>query len=89
MLAEYAAAPDAIPVVTLGVQSRPADALELLTALDVRLPALLDVDGTAFDELHPAALPASYLVQDGALTLIQNPKLFTTADEVRQAVAHG
>ena len=90
ILAEYAKQPDAIKVVTLGVESTPADALELLTALNVRLPSLLDEDGTARKKLHQVALPASYLVKaDGSVTLIENPRLFRSVDEVRQAVANG
>jgi thiol-disulfide isomerase/thioredoxin len=90
VLAEYARQPDAIRVVTLGVESRPADALELLTALDVRLPSLLDEDGRTRRTLHPAGLPASYLVKsDGTVTLIENPRVFRSVDEVRQAVTHG
>lgn len=89
VLAEYAAQPGAIPVVTLGVESRPADALELLTALNVRLPSLLDEDGRARQKLHPVGLPASYLVENGTVTLIENPRVFRTVDEVRQAVANG
>ena len=90
ILAEYAGQPDAIKVVTLGVDSTPADALELLTALNVRLPSLLDEDGTAHKKLHPLGLPASYLVKaDGSVTLIENPRVFRSVDEVRQAVANG
>lgn len=90
VLAEYAKEPDAIKVVTLGVESRPADALELLTALNVKLPALLDEDGTARQKLHPVGLPASYLVKaDGSVSLIESPPVFRTVDEVRQAVANG
>lgn len=90
ILAEYANEPGAIKVVTLGVESRPADALELLTALNVQLPALLDEDGTARRKLHAVGLPASYLVKaDGSVTLIENPRLFESVDEVRQAVANG
>lgn len=90
ILAAYAGEPGAIPVVLLGVESKPADALELLTALDVRLPALLDEHSTARRTLGASALPASYLVgADGGVTLIENPKLFRSVDEVRQAVAHG
>ena len=89
ILAEYAATPDAIPVVTLGVESRPADALELLTALDVKLPSLLDEDGRAKQKLHPIGLPASYLVEGGRVTLIENPRVFTSVDQVRQAVTSG
>jgi thiol-disulfide isomerase/thioredoxin len=90
VLARYAQEPGAIRVVALGVESRPADALELLTALHVRLPALLDEDGKAKDKLHPVGLPASYLVRaDGSVTLVENPRVFRSVDEVRQAVAHG
>ncbi len=90
VLARYAAEPGAIKVVALGVESRPADALELLTALKVKLPALVDEDGVAKRKLHPAGLPASYLVKaDGSVTLIENPRVFASVDEVRQAVAHG
>lgn len=90
VLDQYAREPGAIKVVALGVESRSADALELLTALKVTLPALLDENGTAKKKLHPAALPASYLVKpDGSVTLVENPRLFRSADEVRQAVANG
>lgn len=90
VLDQYAQQPDAISVVALGVESRPADALELLTALKVRLPALLDENGAVKKKLHPAGLPASYLVKpDGSVRLIENPPVFRTVDEVRQAVADG
>jgi thiol-disulfide isomerase/thioredoxin len=90
VLAQYAQEPGAIKVVTLGVQSRPADALELLTALKVRLLALLDEDGVAMQKLRVNNLPASFLVKpDGSVTLIENPRVFDSVDEVRQAVAHG
>ena len=90
LLAEYAKEPGAIKVVTLGVESKPADALELLTALEVRLPSLLDEDGRAKQKLRQVALPASYLVKaDGTVTLIENPRVFRSVDEVRQAVANG
>lgn len=90
VLAQYAEEPGAVRVVTLGVESRPADALELLTALKVRLPTLLDEDGVARKKLHPVGLPASYLVKtDGSVTLVEDPRVFGSVDEVRQAVAHG
>jgi thiol-disulfide isomerase/thioredoxin len=90
VLAQYAREPGAIEVVTLGVESRPADALELLTALNVRLPSLLDEDGRTRRQLHAIGLPASYLVRpDGSVTMIKNPPVFTSVDEVRQAVANG
>jgi thiol-disulfide isomerase/thioredoxin len=89
ILAAYAREPGAIPVVTLGVESKPGDALELLTALKVKLPSLLDEDGRAKQKLHPAGLPASYLVADGTITLIENPRVFTSVDQIRQAVTNG
>ncbi|GAB1514951.1 TlpA family protein disulfide reductase [Actinophytocola sp. KF-1] len=89
VLDAYAKEPGAIPVVTLGVESRPGDALELLTALNVKLPSLLDEDGRTKQKLHPVGLPASYLVEDGTVTLIENPRVFESVDQVKQAVAHG
>jgi thiol-disulfide isomerase/thioredoxin len=90
LLAEYAAEPGSIPVVGLVVQSKPADALELLDALDVRLPAVLDERGTAAEALRlPPGLPASYVVaEDGTLRLVENPRLFRSVAEIRQAVGH-
>jgi len=89
LLATYAAEPDAVPVVGLAVQSSPADALELLGALDVRLPTLVDPDGAAARALRlPPGLPASYLVgADGAVRLVTRPRLFDTVEQVRRAVA--
>lgn len=91
VLAEYAAQPDAIDVVGLAVQSRQADALELLAALDVRLPTLFDEDGAAERALRvPKALPASYLIgADGTVVKVSEPLVFRSVDEVRQAVAAG
>jgi thiol-disulfide isomerase/thioredoxin len=89
VLDEYAREPGAMKVVTLAVQSKPADALELLAALDVHLPSLIDGSGVIMKKLHPAAIPASYLVSpDGTMTMIQAPKLFESVDQVGQ-VAHG
>ncbi len=90
VLAEYAAQPDAIDVVGLAVQSRPADALELLAALDVRLPTLFDENGAAERALRVPNLPASYLIgADGSVAKVSEPLVFRSVDEVRQAVAAG
>jgi thiol-disulfide isomerase/thioredoxin len=89
VLDEYAREPGAMKVITLAVQSKPADALELLAALDVHLPSLIDGSGAIMKKLHPAAIPASYLVKpDGTMAMIQDPRLFDSVDQVRQA-AHG
>ncbi|OLF15830.1 TlpA family protein disulfide reductase [Actinophytocola xanthii] len=88
LLAEYAAEPGAVPVVGLAVQSKAVDALELLDALDVRLPAVLDERGAAAKALRlPPGLPASYVVdEDGEVRLVENPRLFRSVAEIRQAV---
>ncbi|WP_253831898.1 TlpA family protein disulfide reductase [Actinokineospora globicatena] len=90
LLAEYAAGPGAVEVVGLAVQSPDKDALDLLAALGVRFPNLLDRDGQVQRGLRvPDALPASYLVAaDGTATLITQPRLFRSVDEVRSAVDH-
>ncbi|CRK61054.1 possible thioredoxin [Alloactinosynnema sp. L-07] len=87
VLAEYAAGPDAVAVVGLAVKSPPADALGLLRDLGVRFPNLLDTDGSAERALKlPVGLPASYLIADGTVTLIAEPRIFTSVDTVRAAV---
>ncbi|MPZ84814.1 MAG: redoxin family protein [Actinophytocola sp.] len=89
LLASYAAEPGAVPVVGLAVQSTPEGALELLSSLKVRLPTLTDPSGAAQRALRlPVGLPASYLVgADGAVRLVESPRLFRSVAEIRQAVA--
>lgn len=88
LLASYAAEPGAVPVVGLAIQSTQASALELLDALDVRLPTVFDQDGAASRALRlPPGLPASYLVTaDGTVRLVENPRLFHSVEEIRLAV---
>ncbi len=88
LLAEYAAGAGAIDVVGLAVKSPPQDALDLLRKLDVRFPNLLDRDGSVERGLRvPDALPASYLVAaDGTVTFVARPRLFRSAEDVREAV---
>jgi thiol-disulfide isomerase/thioredoxin len=89
VLAAYAAEPGAVRVVGLAVQSTPADALELLAALRVRLGQLWDPAGAAQRALKvPDALPATYLIaSDGTVHFVNDPRLFRSADQVRQTVA--
>lgn len=88
VLAEYARQPDAIDVVGLAVESTPADALELLTALNVKLENLVDERGRSKQRLLPVGLPASYLVgADGTVSMVKDPRVFRTVEEVRQATA--
>jgi thiol-disulfide isomerase/thioredoxin len=89
LLAQYAAEPDAVPVVGLAVQSTQAGALELLDSLRVRLPTVIDsADSAASRALKlPAGLPASYVVgADGGVRLVANPRVFGSVDQVRAAV---
>lgn len=88
LLADYAAEEGAVPVVGLVVQSAEGDALRLLDELDVRLPTVLDRDGTASKALRlPVGLPATYLVDaEGTVRLVDEPRLFRTVEEIRLAV---
>jgi thiol-disulfide isomerase/thioredoxin len=88
-LAEYAARPGAVPVLTVNVHDRPAAALALLADLGVRLPAVADPDGSLAAALRlPPALPTSYLLRaDGAVSKVEPPTPFRSADEVAAAVA--
>jgi thiol-disulfide isomerase/thioredoxin len=89
VLAAYAAEPGTVRVVGLAVQSAPADALELLAALRVRLGQLWDPAGAAQRALKvPDALPATYLIaSDGTVHFVNDPRLFRSVDQVRQTVA--
>ncbi|MGX7823465.1 TlpA family protein disulfide reductase [Actinokineospora sp. 24-640] len=88
VLAEYAADPESVDVVTVAVQSNPGDALVLLRGLGVRLPTLHDESGALSRALRlPAALPASYLVgADGTVAQVTEPRLFRDVGDVRAAV---
>jgi Thiol-disulfide isomerase and thioredoxins len=88
-LAEYAARPDAVPVLLVDVRDADEPALQLLTDLGVRLPAVTDPDGAVPAALRsPPGLPLTYLVRpDGSAALVDPPIPFTSADEVAAAVA--
>lgn len=89
VLAEYAARPDAVPVIGIDARDDPRAALALLDDLDVALPMVSDTDGTLRAALDiPPALPISYLVAaDGTVTRVDPPTPFGSADEVAAAVA--
>ncbi|MEU3272694.1 TlpA disulfide reductase family protein [Saccharomonospora sp. NPDC006951] len=91
LLAEYAEQPGAVRVLTVQVESSEQAGLELLAELGVELPGVHDGDGptgpvrTALRV--PRALPASYLVSaDGEVRLVTEPRLFTSVEEIRDAV---
>lgn len=88
-LADYAAEPGAIGVLEMQVRSDQRDGLAALAGLGVHLPAVFDGDGAAARALRlPEGLPASYLVRpNGTVVLITQPRVFSSAGEVRQAVA--
>jgi thiol-disulfide isomerase/thioredoxin len=88
VLAAYAAERDAIPVVGINVQDRPAAALSLLTELDVHFPSVSDPDAALQRALNgPRVLPLSFVVRpDGSVQLVP-PWVFRSVDDVRQAVA--
>jgi thiol-disulfide isomerase/thioredoxin len=87
-LAEYAARPGAVPVLTVDTRDDPRAALTLLAELRVRLPSVIDADGALRAALDvPPALPASYVVRaDGSVARVDPPTPFRTADEVAAAV---
>ncbi|MGW5050621.1 TlpA family protein disulfide reductase [Actinokineospora sp. NPDC004072] len=91
LLADYAAGPDAVEVVTLVVQSPQGDALTFLDGIGVTLPTLHDGDESVSRALRlPTGLPASYLVKaDGTTTLIADPRVFRSVEDIRAAVAKG
>ena len=83
----YAAEPDAIPVIGINVEDRPADAAALLTQLGIRYPNYID-GGSVQDALSaPPVLPLSFLVRpDGTIERITDPTVFETTDQIRTAV---
>jgi thiol-disulfide isomerase/thioredoxin len=87
-LAEYAARPDAVPVLLVDVQDQPGAALQLLADVGVRLPSVTDPDGALRSALAlPPALPASYVIRpSGEPVRVDPPTPFASADEVATTV---
>jgi thiol-disulfide isomerase/thioredoxin len=88
VLAEYAAKPNVIPVVAVAVDSEQSTAVAMLTNLKIRVPSLLDADGSIKLALKvPAVLPASYLIDaQGVVNLINDPRVFHSVADVEKAV---
>jgi len=88
VLAEYAARPDAVPVLGVDVRDDPRAALRLLADLAVRLPSVTDPDGSVMAALGaPPGLPTSYVVRaDGSVARVDPPVPLRSADEVAAAV---
>ncbi len=90
VLDAYADSDGAADVLAVQVESDEREGLELLAELDVRLPAVHDGEGRGpiRSALRaPPTLPASYLVtSDGQVRLIENPRVFSSVEQVRKAV---
>ncbi|GAB3581988.1 TlpA disulfide reductase family protein [Amycolatopsis endophytica] len=92
VLQRYAAEPGAARVLTVQVQSKPDDGLDLLADLGVQLPTVFDGDGMSGPVRSalkvPPALPASYLVTAGGqVRFVDAPRTFTDPAQVRDVVA--
>lgn len=89
VLSAYAQESDAVEVLGLNVQDRPAAALALVAELDPNYPSVVDTDdGAALAALQaPPVLPVSYLVRaDGSVERIRDPLVLDSVDAVRSAV---
>lgn len=88
VLAEYAARPDAVPVLLVDLDDDPRAALRLLDELDVDLPSAVDPGNAVRSALDvPPSLPYTYVTSaDGDVTRVDPPTPFRDADEVAAAV---
>ncbi|CAL9654687.1 Thiol-disulfide oxidoreductase ResA [Actinosynnema sp. ALI-1.44] len=88
VLEAYARQPGAVPVLTVLVNSKEGDGLELLTKLGVRLPAVFsEADAVRRALGSPPHLPKSYLVgADGAVAEVTRYTVLTSVDQVREVV---
>ncbi|WP_447005233.1 TlpA family protein disulfide reductase [Saccharothrix isguenensis] len=88
VLDAYAQQPGAVSVVTVLVESKEADGLELLAKLGVRLPSVFHPDDGVRKAMRvPPRLPVSYVTgADGSLTEVVDPVVFTSVDQVREVV---
>ncbi|AOS61101.1 TlpA family protein disulfide reductase [Actinoalloteichus hymeniacidonis] len=88
VLAEYAADPDAIPVLALQTRSDYDAGLELLAELDVDLQSVHDGDDVVIRALRAPGIPMNYVVdQEGTIHRVDPPVPFEDSEQVRQAVA--
>lgn len=89
VLAEYAARPDAVPVLLIDLDDDPRAALRLLDDLDVGLPSAVDPGNAVRLALDvPPSLPYTYVTSaDGAVVRVDPPTPFRSADDVAAAVA--
>jgi hypothetical protein len=78
-----------VAVLGVNVQDQPAAALGLLADLGVHYPSVSDPDRTVQRALTvPPVLPVSYLLRpDGSVHRITQPLVFSSPDQIRDAVA--
>ncbi|MGM1059671.1 TlpA family protein disulfide reductase [Saccharothrix sp. Mg75] len=88
VLDAYAREPGAVPVLTVLVDSKEGDGLELLAKLGVHLPSVHDpADLLRKAVAPPPRMPVTYVVgADGALALVPDPLVLTTVEQVREVV---
>lgn len=89
VLAAYALQPGAVAVLGVDVQDQSGAALGLLADLGVHYPSVSDPDRMVQRALTvPPVLPVSYLLRpDGSVYRITRPLVFSSPDQVRDAVA--
>jgi len=88
VLAAYASQQDAVAVIGIDVQDRPADALTLLADLEIHYPSVTDPQGSLQRALQaPPILPISYVLRpDGSVEMISPPRVFRAPEQVHQSV---
>ncbi|CCH27631.1 redoxin family protein [Actinosynnema sp. NPDC047251] len=88
VLDAYAREPGAVPVVTVLVESKEGDGLELLRKLDVRLPAVFSEEDAVRKAVRPRpGMPVTYVVgADGTLAEVTKYPVLTSVDQVREVV---
>ncbi|MFB9906252.1 TlpA family protein disulfide reductase [Allokutzneria oryzae] len=87
-LAAYAASPGAVGVLGVQVRSSEADGLEMLAALNSRIPSVVDTgQEKAMAALKPPVMPTSYVVSaSGRIERINPAVVFTSPEQVRTTV---
>ncbi|MEU4801168.1 TlpA disulfide reductase family protein [Actinosynnema sp. NPDC023587] len=88
VLDAYAREPGAVPVVTVLVESKEGDGLELLAKLGVRLPAVFSGEDAVREAVRPRpGMPVTFVVgADGALTEVTRYPVLTSVEQVREVV---
>lgn len=88
VLDAYAREPGAVPVVTVLVESKEGDGLELLEKLGVRLPAVFSEQDAVRKAVRPRpGMPVTFVVDaDGTMTEVTRYPVLTSVEQVREVV---